>query len=93
MAWLRRANAANVDLKSFSEGFYRRLCGGHLQDVLDTLLYLKAGRRVLKKQVLGFCGVKTKRVVQFGSVKLASPAKIQGWLRKAGRFGAKAAAA
>jgi len=34
-------DAANVDLKGFSEGFYQRLCSGHLQDVLDTLVYLK----------------------------------------------------
>ena len=34
-------DAANVDLKCFSDDFYHRLCGGHLQPVLDTLLYLK----------------------------------------------------
>jgi pyruvate formate lyase activating enzyme len=34
-------DAANVDLKSFSESFYTRLCGGSLQPVLDTLLYLR----------------------------------------------------
>jgi pyruvate formate lyase activating enzyme len=34
-------DAANVDLKGFTEDFYHRLCGGHLQPVLDTLLYLK----------------------------------------------------
>ena len=34
-------DAANVDLKSFSEAFYRRLCAGRLQPVLDTLVYLK----------------------------------------------------
>jgi pyruvate formate lyase activating enzyme len=33
-------DAANVDLKSFSEGFYRGVCAGHLQPVLDTLEYL-----------------------------------------------------
>ncbi len=33
--------AANVDLKAFTEGFYRKLCTGALQPVLDTLLYLK----------------------------------------------------
>jgi pyruvate formate lyase activating enzyme len=33
-------DAANVDLKAFSEGFYHRLCSGHLQPVLDTLEYL-----------------------------------------------------
>ncbi len=34
-------DAANVDLKGFSEDFYRKLTGGHLQPVLDTLKYLK----------------------------------------------------
>ena len=33
-------DAANVDLKSFREEFYRELCGGHLAPVLDTLQYL-----------------------------------------------------
>ncbi|OJX70890.1 AmmeMemoRadiSam system radical SAM enzyme [Magnetospirillum sp. 64-120] len=39
-------DAANVDLKAFSEGFYHQLCGGHLADVLDTLVYLKHETRV-----------------------------------------------
>ena len=30
-------DAANVDLKSFDDGFYRRLCGARLQPVLDTI--------------------------------------------------------
>jgi len=34
-------DAANIDLKAFSEKFYRSLTGGHLQTVLDTLVYLK----------------------------------------------------
>ncbi len=34
-------DAANVDLKAFSEDFYHRVCGGRLQTVLDTLLHLK----------------------------------------------------
>jgi len=33
-------DAANVDLKGFTEEFYVRLSGGHLRDVLDTLEYL-----------------------------------------------------
>jgi pyruvate formate lyase activating enzyme len=33
-------DAANVDLKAFSDGFYRKLCLGTLQPVLDTLVYL-----------------------------------------------------
>jgi pyruvate formate lyase activating enzyme len=34
-------DAANVDLKGFTEDFYYKICGGHLQPVLDTLRYLK----------------------------------------------------
>jgi len=37
----RHMDAANIDLKCFTEDFYHRLCTGHLQDVLDTLKYVK----------------------------------------------------
>ncbi|SFP42477.1 pyruvate formate lyase activating enzyme [Geopseudomonas sagittaria] len=33
-------NAANVDLKAFTDDFYFKLTGAHLQPVLDTLVYL-----------------------------------------------------
>jgi pyruvate formate lyase activating enzyme len=34
-------DAANVDLKAFTEAFYHKLTGSHLEPVLDTLQYLK----------------------------------------------------
>ena len=34
-------DAANVDLKAFTEDFYRKVCGGKLAPVLETLCYLK----------------------------------------------------
>ncbi len=34
-------DAANVDLKCFTQDFYYRLCSGHLDKVLETLKYLK----------------------------------------------------
>jgi pyruvate formate lyase activating enzyme len=34
-------DAANIDLKGFTEGFYRKLCTGSLDAVLDTLHYVK----------------------------------------------------
>lgn len=37
----RYMDAANIDLKAFSEAFYWKLTGAHLQPVLDTLEYLK----------------------------------------------------
>ena len=36
-----KMDAANVDLKGFTDEFYLRLCGAHLKPVLDTLVYLK----------------------------------------------------
>jgi pyruvate formate lyase activating enzyme len=35
-----KMDAANVDLKAFTDDFYWKVCGGRLQPVLDTLAYL-----------------------------------------------------
>lgn len=40
-AFYRHMDAANVDLKAFTERFYQQICAGSLQPVLETLLYLK----------------------------------------------------
>ena len=37
----RHMDAANVDLKAFSDRFYYKICGGHLQPVLETLEYIR----------------------------------------------------
>ena len=34
-------DAVNIDLKAFTERFYHKITGGHLQAVLDTLQYIK----------------------------------------------------
>ncbi len=34
-------DAANIDLKAFTERFYHKLTGSHLSNILDTLLYVK----------------------------------------------------
>ncbi|MCK4882461.1 MAG: AmmeMemoRadiSam system radical SAM enzyme [Candidatus Omnitrophica bacterium] len=39
-------DAANVDLKAFSDDFYRNHASGTLQPVLDTLMYLKQKTKV-----------------------------------------------
>jgi len=36
----RHMDAANIDLKGFTEGFYRKLAAGHLEPVKETLLYV-----------------------------------------------------
>lgn len=42
----RHIDAANVDLKGFTEDFYSKVCAGHLDAVLDTLLYIKTQTKV-----------------------------------------------
>lgn len=39
-------DAANVDLKAFTERFYKKICGGELAPVLETLEYLKHETKV-----------------------------------------------
>ena len=34
-------DAVNVDLKAFTDRFYWKICGGHLEPVLETILYIK----------------------------------------------------
>jgi pyruvate formate lyase activating enzyme len=36
----KKMDAANIDLKGFTDDFYVKLCGGHLKPVLDTLAYV-----------------------------------------------------
>ncbi len=40
-AFFSKMDAANVDLKAFTDDFYFRLTGSRLQPVLDTLVYLR----------------------------------------------------
>lgn len=40
-AFFGAMDAANVDLKAFTEDFYRTIAKGHLNPVLDSLIYLK----------------------------------------------------
>ncbi|QYZ67570.1 MAG: pyruvate formate lyase-activating protein [Gammaproteobacteria bacterium (ex Lamellibrachia satsuma)] len=40
-AFYHHMDAANIDLKAFTESFYHKLTGSHLQPVLETLQYLK----------------------------------------------------
>ena len=44
--FFRHIDAANVDLKAFTEDFYRRYCGAELAPVLETLEYLKRETKV-----------------------------------------------
>ena len=41
-----KMDAANVDLKAFTDAFYFKQCASHLQPVLDTLVYLRHETKV-----------------------------------------------
>ena len=41
LEFFRAMDAANVDLKAFTDDFYHRLCAGHLDPVLDTLRLIR----------------------------------------------------
>lgn len=57
----------------------------------DALIYRKPARRVIRNQVLGFCGIKTRKLVQFGTVKTADDAKRARWIERARKIGRSAA--
>src|SRR5262245_5224732 len=44
--FFRHVDAANIDLKGFTDGFYKNLCTGKLAPVLETLEYLKRETKV-----------------------------------------------
>jgi putative NADPH-quinone reductase len=56
----------------------------------DTLVYRKPGRRVLRNQVLKFCGIKPRKIVQFGTIKTANEAKRARWIERARDMGRSA---
>lgn len=101
-AVLDRALAPGFGFKYHRQGIgWDKLLSGKTADavitsdtppLIDTLIYRKPARRVIKNQVLGFCGIAAKNVLQFGPVKTSSPAKIKSWIGRAERMGAKAAA-
>lgn len=101
-AVLDRALTSGFGYKYHGRGMgWDKLLTGKTADVIvtsdtppwiDTFIYRKPARRVMKNQVLGFCGIKTKNILQFGSVKLATPNKIEAWIKRANRLGLKAAA-
>ena len=42
----RHMDAANIDLKGFTDDFYHKVCYAHLEPVLETLVYVKHETRV-----------------------------------------------
>ncbi|SIN82177.1 Putative NADPH-quinone reductase (modulator of drug activity B) [Parasphingorhabdus marina DSM 22363] len=54
----------------------------------DTLMFRKPSRNIIRNQVYGFCGIKSRKIVQMGSVKTATPERREKWLDQARALGA-----
>lgn len=79
--------------------FWDKLLTGrsaHLLVTMDTpswyyhWIYNRPGHNEMKKTILGFCGIKVNRIVEFSPIKGSSQEKREKWLRIANEIGGKA---
>lgn len=59
--------------------------------ILDSLIYRRPARNVIKNQVFNFCGFKTGKVRQIGTIKTATERQRTQWLELAATMGRRAA--
>lgn len=76
-----------------------KLLSGRTADLLVTLdtppwyfrwIYGAPAHRQMVRTILGFCGIKTRRLTEFAPVRPSSEEQRQGWLRKAEGLGVRA---
>ena len=76
-----------------------KLLSGRTADMLVTLdtppwyfrwIYGAPAHRQMVRTILGFCGIKTRRLSEFAPVRPSSEEQRQGWLRRAERLGVRA---
>jgi NAD(P)H dehydrogenase (quinone) len=57
----------------------------------NWLMYRQAGHIVMKRNILGFCGIKTVRITEIGPVKPSSKEQRAYWLDRVKKLGGKLA--
>lgn len=76
-----------------------KLLSGRSADLLVTLdtppwyfrwIYGAPAHRQMVRTILGFCGIRTRRLAEFAPVRPSSEQQRQAWLRKAEALGSKA---
>lgn len=76
-----------------------KLLSGRTADLLVTLdtppwyfrwIYGAPAHRQMTRTILGFCGIKTRRLAEFAPVRPSSEEQRQDWLRRAERLGVRA---
>lgn len=55
----------------------------------NRLVYRHAGHRVMKHNILQFCGIKPVRITEIGPVKGSSAERREAWIEKVRRLGEK----
>ncbi|GAC1030806.1 NAD(P)H-dependent oxidoreductase [Pseudomonas sp. No.21] len=77
---------------------WEKLLEGRTADLLVTLdtppwyfrwIYGAPGHRQMTRTILGFCGIKTRRLAEFAPVRTSSEEQRQAWLRKAETLGTR----
>jgi 1,4-dihydroxy-2-naphthoate polyprenyltransferase len=77
-------------------GGFEGLLGGRTAHIITThdmppwvyrLFYRANGHQALKRSTLGFCGIRTTRILTFGPVKDSDDAEREGWLERARSLG------
>ena len=75
-----------------------KLLSGRTADLLVTmdtprwyfrLIYGAPAHRQMTRTILGFCGIKTRRLTEFAPVRPSSEAQRQSWLRRAETLGSQ----
>ncbi|MBB4817480.1 putative NADPH-quinone reductase [Pseudomonas alcaligenes] len=75
-----------------------KLLEGRTADLLVTLdtppwyfrwIYGAPGHRQMTRTILGFCGIKTRRLAEFAPVRPSTEEQRQAWLRKAETLGTR----
>ena len=59
--------------------------------IFNRLIYRRAGHRVMKHNVLGFCGVKPVHITELTPVRGSSPEQRERWLSQVRKLGEKRA--
>ncbi|UCJ15963.1 NAD(P)H-dependent oxidoreductase [Pseudomonas sp. MM211] len=75
-----------------------KLLSGRTADLLVTQdtpswyfrwIYGAPAHRQMKRTILGFCGIKTRRLAEFSPVRPSSETQRQNWLRRAEQLGSR----
>ncbi len=96
--FLDRVLTADFAFRYRQDGLWDKLLEGRTADLLVTMdtppwyyrwVFKMPGHQQMRHTVLGFCGIKVKRITEFGVVRKSTPEQRQQWLALATNLGRK----